>query len=191
MLPKRVGYLTVVCGPMYAGKTTELARHQRRARLGNLKTVIFRSKTDTRYAGLVTTHDATQIDSETITTDWEQSHRDDIKSGVRFIGLDEAQFFPSRMISDVLHWVQQGITVVAAGLDLTFDGMPFGVMPALMAHANEVVKLTAVCQRCKSQEGTRTFRTSGETSLVLVGAQAHYEARCAACWHEGLGAQAP
>lgn len=189
MLSKRVGRLTVCCGPMYAGKSTELLRHQRRARLGGLKTLVIRSKTDTRNPGMVRTHDDEKIVSDTYTTDWTHTLRDAVKPGVRFIGIDEAQFFTQRTVEDVCLWVRQGITVVAAGLDLTFDGMPFGIMPALMAHANEVVKLTAVCQRCKSSEGTHTFRTGRERGLILVGAQAHYEARCAVCWAEGRAAQ--
>lgn len=184
--PKRFGKLIVVCGPMFAGKTTELARYKTRADYGGLKTEMFRPKADTRSDG-IETHDGVKVRGlVNWRTEWASSHQGSLKPGVKFVGIDEAQFFGHHMVEDAVAWARRGLTVVAAGLDLTFEGKPFGPMPELMAQATEVIKLTSVCHVCKSTEATMTFRRGSDRRLVLVGAESSYEARCRVCWWEGM-----
>lgn len=184
--PKRFGKLIVVCGPMFAGKTTELARYVTRAHFGRLQTELFRPKADTRTPS-IQTHEGAEVRGRVLhLTEWKLSCRNDLRAGTKLVGIDEAQFFTEQMVRDAVDWAREGLTVVAAGLDLTFEGKPFGPMPSLMAQATEVIKLTSVCARCKSTEATMTFRKGQDRALVLVGASDEYEARCRVCWWEGM-----
>lgn len=174
-------HLEVICGPMFSGKSEELLRRLRRAQIAGYKTVLFRPKIDTTKL----THDNTRMDfiyAETIQDIL--IHSTTIPVGV--VGIDEIQFFPD------LEWVPKLATirtVIVAGLDTTFRYDPFGDVPQLMALADKLDKLTAVCNKCGADNATRTQRlnpdgtpasSAGET--VLVGEEDYYEARCRECW---------
>jgi thymidine kinase len=106
-----------------------------------------------------------------------------VRPNVRFVALDEAQFFLPAVLTTILDLVfERGVTVVAAGLSRDFRGEPFGAMPTLLAFADEIVSLTAVCHRCKSPNATMTGRLGAEQDTVLVGARERYEALCRWCW---------
>ncbi|HEY8477093.1 MAG TPA: thymidine kinase [Chloroflexota bacterium] len=185
----RVGRLTVVCGPMFAGKSTELLRRVKRAQRARIEVLVLKPDVDTRTAASVRSHDGDELGAVTFASaeDLRRHVARVTPGGRRLIAIDEAQFvsWPG-FVEAVLALVAGGDDVVVAGLDLDYAGAPFGPMPALMAYADEVVKLSAVCVQC-GHDANRTQRLvdgrpAGPGPQVLVGAGETYEPRCAACW---------
>lgn len=181
------GWLEVVCGSMFSGKTEELLRRVRRAAIAQQQVQLFKPAVDTRY-GLttVTSHDGLK---------WEAIVVDDSAELIRcvaktttVVAVDEVQFFDLGVIEVCNDLTHRGLRVIVAGLDTDFRGEPFGPLPTLMAQAEQVDKLHAICMRCGS-EASRTQRLIDgrpafyEDPIVMIGASESYEARCRAC-HE-------
>jgi len=177
------GRMEVITGPMFSGKSEELIRRLKRAQIARLRIASFKPEIDLRYQP-----DA--ISSHSAQTIWAVPVRDvDRLRAVLFpaldtvdvVGIDEAQFFDELLVGLAMELVEAGKRVVLAGLDTTFAGEPFAPMPALMAIADEVVKLSAVCMVCGAP-AIHTQRLGASQQLVVVGASGMYEARCRACF---------
>ena len=178
------GFIEVVCGSMFSGKTEELLRRIKRAQIARQKVQVFKPAIDNRYSNdHVQSHDANKILSKPV------ERASDIfrfvDDNTRVVGIDEAQFFDDEIVDVAQKLAYRGIRVIVAGLDLDFRGQPFGPMPKLLAVAEDVTKLSAVCMVC-GNPASRTQRTAGPMSSdarVIVGAKDMYEARCRFC-HE-------
>ena len=184
----RHGSLEVVCGPMFSGKSEELIRRVRRAEIAGLRALIVKPAVDDRYdVGHVVSHGGAKMRAVTAA-----SGADVVRLAAEYeaVGVDEAQFFDAGIVDAISDLVDRGARVVAAGLAQDFRGLPFGSMPTLLALADYVDKLEAVCHRCGGP-ATLTQRLvdgrpapfSGET--VQIGALDSYEARCRACYEPG------
>jgi thymidine kinase len=184
------GQVEVVCGSMFSGKTEELMRRLKRAQYARQKIQVFKPVLDQRYSvDHVQSHDANRILSIPVTSAKEILEK--LDDNTRVVGIDEAQFFDDTLVDVAQKLAYRGTRVILAGLDMDFRGQPFGPMPKLLAVAESVTKLSAVCVICGAP-ATRSQRMIGETSIpegasaeeqVLVGAHDYYEARCRFC-HE-------
>lgn len=175
------GSIEVVCGSMFSGKTEELIRRLNRAKIARLKVEIFSPKADTRYdENAIVSHNATSIPSTPVEN---ASSILLLASDVHVIGVDEAQFFDEELpdVCNVL--ANRGVRVIVAGLDMDFKGRPFGPMPAIMAMAESVTKLHAVCVRC-GNPAMYSYRLVPDESKVLLGEKESYEPRCRACYND-------
>jgi thymidine kinase len=177
------GWVEVICGCMFSGKTEELIRRLQRAQIANIPFQVFKPIIDDRYSkDCVASHDSTRIPSITIKEAVEiLDHLDDM---TRVVGIDEAQFFASSIVEVVERLANRGVRVIVAGLDLDYRGQPFGPMPQLLTIAEKITKLSAICVVC-GETATRTYRVSRGNSQVLVGAADHYQARCRRHHHFG------
>ncbi len=184
-LQLRDGWIEVICGNMYAGKTEELLRRIRRLEYAKKTVVVFKPKLDNRYSeGEVVSHNNERVRSINI------SNPKDIMKYVDplpyAIAIDEVQFLGPEVINICEELAYKGVRVIVAGLDKDFRGEPFGIMPELLARAEYVTKLQAICQVCGAP-ATRTQRIiNGKPAkytdpVILVGAKEHYEARCRHC----------
>ncbi|MHC1784299.1 MAG: thymidine kinase [Anaerolineaceae bacterium] len=176
------GSIEVVCGSMFCGKTEELIRRLRRAAIARQKVQVFKPVIDNRYSNeKVTSHAGTDFQAIPIKASGELLAKLDEDTTV--VGIDEVQFFDDQIVEIIDRLANRGIRVIAAGLDLDFRGEPFGCMPALMAKAEQVDKLQAICMVC-GEAGSRTQRlVNGAPAhyhdpIVIVGAAEMYEARC-------------
>jgi thymidine kinase len=178
----RRGWIEVICGSMFSGKTEELIRRLKRAKIANLKTEIFKPAIDTRYhEHNIVSHDenailSTPIDnSQTILL---------LANDVDVIGIDEAQFFDDQLpeVCDQLAW--SGARVIVAGLDMDYTGKPFGQMPFLLAKADYITKLHAICVKC-GNIASYSFRKSASGGQLLLGEKDLYEPRCRECYRKG------
>ena len=177
------GRIEVITGPMFSGKSEELIRRLKRARIAKQRVLCFKPDLDLRYhRTAIASHSAQTLEAVTVAT------VDDLKAALfpvidqfEVIGVDEAQFFDPSLVPLSLELVHQGKRVILAGLDTTFAGEPFPPIPDLMAIADEVAKLSAVCMQCGAP-AIHTQRLGSSQSLVLVGAAGIYEARCRACF---------
>jgi thymidine kinase len=172
------GWVEVICGCMFSGKTEELIRRMTRAQIARQKLQVFKPAIDVRYGReVVASHNSNKIQSLPVTNAHEiLTHLSD---GTRVVGIDEAQFFDSAVVEVVERLALRGIRVVVAGLDMDYLGRPFGPMPQLLAIAEQVTKLSAICVVCGAP-ATRSQRISPQEDTVLVGAHDSYEARCRA-----------
>jgi len=179
---QRSGWIEVVCGSMFSGKTEELLRRIRRARLAHLKVAIFKPAADTRYDEVqVVSHDQNAVASIVI------QHSSEILSycdDYAVIAIDEAQFFDKDLPRICERVVMKGIRVIIAGLDMDFMGRPFGPMPDLLAIAEYITKLHAICPHCGSL-ATHSYRLSTEEDTVVLGEKNNYEPRCRVCYQMG------
>jgi len=176
------GFVEVIAGSMFSGKTEELIRRLRRAQIAKQKIQVFKPALDTRYSeSKVTSHSGFNFEATPV-----QSSRDIlelVKEDTTVVAIDEAQFFDSEVIQVVHHLADHGIRVLVGGLDMDFRGEPFGPMPILMAQAERVDKLQAICMVC-GDSASRTQRLiDGKPAkyndpVVVVGASELYEARC-------------
>ena len=184
-----VGRLEVITGPMFSGKSEELIRRLKRARIARQRVACFKPDIDLRYhRTAIASHSAQTHDAVTVAN---TSH---LRSAlypqipeVEVVGIDEAQFFDDGIVQFALELVHMGKRVVMAGLDTTFSGDPFGPIPDLMAVSDEVTKLSAVCMVCGAP-AIHTQRISKSRELVVVGAAGVYEARCRTCFRPYLEA---
>lgn len=173
------GWIEVICGSMFSGKTEELIRRLKRARIARQKVEIFKPALDVRYdLQHVVSHDETMIQSTPVQA---ASQIILLASGVDVVGIDEAQFFDIELVSvcDIL--ADQGIRVIVAGLDMDFQGKPFGPMPSLLASAEFVTKVHAICMECGNL-AHYSFRTASEKKLVLLGETDSYVPLCRRCY---------
>ena len=179
----RSGWIEVVCGSMFSGKTEELIRRLRRAQIANKKVEIFKPTIDTRYHDTdVVSHNATAIRSTPIT------HSENIllyADGIEVIGVDEAQFMDAELPVVCEKLARRGIRVIVAGLDMDFEGKPFGPIPALLAIADYITKVHAICVQC-GDIAHFSYRKSADKNKVLLGEKDSYEPRCRACYHKGM-----
>jgi thymidine kinase len=186
--PTRGGWLEVVCGPMFSGKSEELIRRLRRAEIAGQRALIVKPLIDTRYdVGHVVSHAGAKMRAVAARDSGEVER---LAGGYDAVGIDEVQFFDDEIVDAIEALVAGGVRVVAAGLAQDFRGLPFGAMPTLLCVAEFVDKLEAVCHRCGGP-ATMTQRLvdgrpapfGGET--IQVGARDSYEARCRACHSAG------
>lgn len=183
--PKDHGWIEVVAGPMYSGKTEELIRRIRRAEIAKQKVQVFKPEIDNRYSKQdVVSHAGDKIQSVPVKSSKEILEK--LLDDTDVIGIDEAQFFDDFLVEIVSKIANNNRRVICAGLDMDFKGEPFGPMPKLMAIAEFVDKIQAVCMVCNNP-ATRTQRLiNGKPAkksdpVVLIGAQESYEARCRKC----------
>ena len=179
---QRSGWIEVICGSMFSGKTEELIRRVRRAKIANQKVIIFKPSTDIRYdEKKVVSHDQNAIDSCPI-----RSSKDIIKlsPGFDVIGIDEAQFFDMDLPDVVQQIALRGIRVIIAGLDMDYMGRPFGPVPQLLATSEYITKVHAICPHCGNL-ATHSYRLTDETDTVVLGEKDKYEPRCRTCYHMG------
>jgi thymidine kinase len=186
LFPERGGWLEVVCGPMFSGKSEELIRRLRRAEIAGQRALIVKPRLDNRFdIGHVVSHAGAKMRAVAVD---EPADIPGLVEGYDVVGIDEVQFFPAEIVLILDGLVEYGLRVVASGLDQDFRGLPFGAMPDLLCRAELVDKLQAVCHRCGGP-ATMTQRlvdglpaaADGET--IVVGALDSYEARCRSC-HE-------
>ena len=189
--PRQGGWLEVICGPMFSGKSEEMIRRLRRAEIAGQRVVIFKPRIDDRYdAADVVSHAGVRMRAVAVDGVAELVAR---SAGHDVVGIDEVQFFDGAIVEASLGLADRGVRVVVSGLDQDFRRLPFGVMPELLAHAEFVDKLQAVCHRCGGTATTtqrlvdgRPAPYSGDT--VVVGAAEQYEARCRDCHEPGADA---
>lgn len=169
----------MVCGSMFSGKTEELIRRLKRAKIANQKVQIFKPRVDTRYSEeSVVSHQGNSILSTPV-----DSARSILEKseGVEVVGIDEAQFFDEAIVDVVRQLAERGVRVIVAGLDMDFLGKPFGPMPALMATAEYVTKVHAICVRC-GDIAHYSHRLSKSDRLVELGEEHVYEPVCRHCF---------
>ena len=170
------GGIEVVCGPMFSGKTEELIRRVKRAQIAKQRVQIFKPAIDVRYDETkVVSHSAQAIQSEPVEKSTDILVR--LKDTTRVVAIDEVQFFDMEIVKVVTKLANRGYRVICAGLDLDYRSEPFGPMPALLARADSVQKIQAICTVCGAP-ATRSQRLSDCTDTVLLGETDAYEARC-------------
>ncbi|HEY4651375.1 MAG TPA: thymidine kinase [Pontibacter sp.] len=180
---QRRGWIEVICGSMFSGKTEELIRRLNRATIAKQKVEIFKPSLDKRYHDEdVVSHNANSIRSTPI--DFAQDMLL-LGGSCDVVGIDEAQFFDDGLAEVCVKLANSGVRVIAAGLDMDYLGKPFGPMPALMAVAEYVTKVHAICVQC-GDIATYSFRSVASEQQVLLGETDSYEARCRHCFLEGL-----
>ena len=180
---KKSGCIEVVCGSMFSGKTEELIRRLRRAQFANQKIAIFKPSIDKRYSDVeVVSHDFHKITSKPIK---EASQMLDIDPEVQVVGIDEAQFFGEELVEVCQTLADRGVRVIAAGLDTDCKGVPFGPIPKLMAVAEDVQKVHAICVKCGNL-ANHSHRLSKSKNLVLLGEKDVYEPLCRECFNKAL-----
>ncbi len=179
---QRSGWIEVICGSMFSGKTEELIRRLKRAKFANQKVEIFKPMKDKRYHETkVVSHDENAI----LSTPVESSSKIlEIAKDIRVIGIDEAQFFDDRLPQVCETLALRGVRLIVAGLDMDFKGIPFGPMPALLAMAEYVTKVHAICPHCGNL-ATHSYRLSEEQETVVLGEKDKYEPRCRICYQMG------
>ena len=183
------GRIEVICGPMFSGKSEELIRRLRRATIARKRVVCFKPIIDTRYhPTAVASHSQMTIEAIPVKNVAEIVDSPQFDAGIDVIGIDEAQFFEPRIVPFVEGLVHKGKRIIIAGLDTTYTGEPFAPLPDLMAIADEVLKLAAVCMKCGAP-AIHTQRLRGGTERVVVGAAGLYEARCRLCFEPELPAR--
>jgi len=175
---ERRGWIEVIGGSMFSGKTEELIRRLKRAKIANLKVEIYKPATDTRFdVNKVVSHDANSIDSIAVVNANEILT---LAKEADVIGIDEAQFFDKGIIKVCETLMMQGKRVIVAGLDMDYLGNPFGPMPQLLAVADFITKLHAICVKC-GHLANISYRTSDEAGTVVLGEKNNYEPRCRIC----------
>ena len=175
------GCIEVITGGMFSGKSEELLRRLRRALIARQRVQVFRIVTDTRdgEVDVLTTRDNRSLSAETVASSDEM--REKLTLGVEVVGIDEAQFFDAGLVGLATELADLGVRVIVAGLDLDFRRRPFGPIPELMAIAEYVDKMHAVCVRCGAA-AQYSLRIAGGDQQVLVGDVETYEARCRRCY---------
>ena len=178
----KTGWIEVVCGSMFSGKTEELIRRLKRAKFANLKTEIFKPQIDTRYHETeVVSHDDNSITRTTVPSSQNILL---LSNDVQVVGIDEAQFFDEGLPDVCEQLAANGIRVIVAGLDMDFLGRPFGPIPALLAKAEYITKVHAICVRCGAL-ANHSYRLVESDSKVLLGEKESYEPRCRECCVKG------
>lgn len=181
----RRGCIEVVCGSMFSGKTEELIRRIKRARLARQRVLLFKPRIDNRYDDVkVVSHEGLKAEATAVSSSTELLSFVDLETA-QVVGIDEAQFFDEAILDAAEKLANAGIRVICAGLDQDYRGRPFGPMAALMSIAEYVTKLHAVCNRCGA-EASRSQRLVGTEGQLFVGGAADYEPRCRRCFVPGV-----
>jgi len=189
------GRLEVITGCMFSGKSEELIRKVERANIARQNTLIFKPSLDDRYSEkMVETHYGRGLDAKLLPSEEETTEKlkevteEKALKDANLVAFDEGNFFSYQLLTLIKNLINKDKRVIVAGLDLTFAGEPFHPMPALMAEADELVKLHAVCNKCGDLNATRTQRlidgepAPADDKLIKVGGKGDYEARCRECW---------
>jgi thymidine kinase len=180
---EQFGWIEVICGSMFSGKTEELIRRLKRAQFARQKVEIFKPAIDKRYdEEMVVSHDANEIRSTPVPS---ASHIPMLADGCDVVGIDEAQFFDDEIVSVCNDLANRGIRVIVAGLDMDFKGNPFGPMPNLMATAEYVTKVHAVCTRTGNL-AQYSYRKSVNDDLVFLGETEEYEPLSRAAYYKAM-----
>jgi thymidine kinase len=177
------GWIEVICGSMFSGKTEELIRRLKRVEIANLRMKVFKPAIDKRFHEMqIISHDENRITSMPLDNAKEiLKYCDDVE----VVGIDEAQFFDDGLPAVCDQLAKEGIRVIVAGLDMDFKGNPFGPVPDLLSKADYITKLHAICVRC-GNIASFSYRKTTEESQVLLGAKDLYEPRCRKCFFEGM-----
>lgn len=179
-----LGWIEVVCGPMFSGKSEELIRRLRRAEIARQRVQIFKPRIDERYsADHIVSHSELKIRSEAVKDAAELLARVDLRTEI--IGIDEAQFLGAEIVPAVVRLADMGKRIIIAGLDTDYLGRPFHPMPELLAIADEITKTLAICMQC-GNPAKHTQRLVASEDLIVVGAAGMYEARCRRCFEPNL-----
>ncbi len=178
---RKQGWIEVIAGSMFSGKTEELIRRMKRAKIAQQKTMIFKPKVDTRYSeDKVVSHNANSIDSIPVAKAQDILQ---LANGYEVIGIDEAQFFSDILVEVCNRLADKGIRVIVAGLDMDFAGKPFGPIPRLFAIAEYVSKVHAICMRCGNL-AQYSHRLSDNDKQFLLGEKDMYEPLCRKCYNK-------
>lgn len=176
------GSIEVICGSMFSGKTEELIRRLRRAEIAKFTVEIFKPAIDTRYDDkAIVSHDLNSIQSTPVNSSESILL---LSNNVQVVGIDEAQFFDDELPSVCVKLAAKGVRVIVAGLDMDFMGQPFGPMPNLMAIAEYVTKVQAVCVQC-GNAASHSYRKIENENQVMLGEKESYEPRCRICFNLG------
>ncbi len=179
-----IGWIEVVCGPMFSGKSEELIRRLRRAEIARQRVQIFKPGIDQRFSqDHIVSHSDLKIRSESVKDSAEVMARVDVRTEV--IGIDEAQFLGTGIIEIVVRLADMGKRIIVAGLDTDYLGRPFHPMPELLAVADDITKVLAICMQC-GNPAKHTQRLVQSEDLIVVGATGMYEARCRRCFEPHL-----
>jgi len=177
--PRNAGWIEVICGSMFSGKTEELIRRIRRAQIAKMDTIIFKPKIDDRYSPEhIVSHNQMKLNSKIVETSDEILTK---SQKAEVVAIDEAQFFDDDIVEICKILAKQKKRVIVAGLDTDYRGEPFGPMPNLICEADYVDKLRAICVKC-GNPATYTQRTSKDSERVVIGETDIYEARCRNCY---------
>ncbi|HEY0322253.1 MAG TPA: thymidine kinase [Pyrinomonadaceae bacterium] len=179
-LRPQTGWIEVIAGSMFSGKSEELIRRLKRAKIARQKVQVFKPKIDNRYSqDHIVSHSEMRHESSTVETAAELLAK--VERGTEVVGIDEGQFFDNELVQVVNELAHRGIRVIIAGLDQDYTGKPFEPMPHLLAIAEYITKTHAICVRC-GQTANYSQRTVNVEGRVVVGAADAYEARCRACF---------
>jgi thymidine kinase len=182
-----IGWIEVICGPMFSGKSEELMRRLRRAKIARKRVQVFKPVIDNRYsADEIVSHGDIRMKSVTVQTPAEILRLLDWRTQV--VGVDEANFLGDELIDVSRQLADSGKQVILAGLDTDFMGRPFGPIPELLAQAESITKTLAICMRC-GNPAKHTQRLVESDDLIVVGAGGMYEARCRRCFEPGIPKQ--
>jgi thymidine kinase len=182
-----VGWIEVICGPMFSGKSEELIRRLRRAMIARKRVEVFKPAIDNRYSQTeIVSHGDLRMNSQCVANPSEILERIDWRAEV--IGIDESNFLGEGLVDAAQRLADSGKQVVIAGLDTDYMGRPFPPMPELLAHAESITKTLAICVRC-GNPAKHTQRLRGSEDLIVVGAADMYEARCRRCFEPGIPKQ--
>ena len=174
------GYIEVICGPMFSGKTEELIRRIKKADFTKKKVIVFKPEIDKRYSNdFIVSHNDEKIKCVRIKNIEEINKYLDSD----IFAFDETQFFNQKIVDICLNLIKDGKRVIIAGLDRDSNAKPFGPMPDILAHADYVTKLNAVCTQC-GDVATFSYRTVKDNKQILVGESEKYEARCVTCFYK-------
>ena len=179
LTPINSGWIEVICGTMFSGKTEELIRRLRRAQIAKMSTTIFKPLFDTRYSDTqIVSHNQMKMDSRLVKSSAEILP---LSQDSKVVGIDEAQFFDDDLLPICKELASNGTRVIVAGLDTDYRGLPFGPMPELMCEADYLDKLRAICVKC-GNPATYTQRRTKDSEQILIGETDIYEARCRNCF---------
>ena len=179
LTPINSGWIEVICGTMFSGKTEELIRRLRRAQIAKMATTIFKPLVDTRYSDTqIVSHNQMKMDSRLVESSPEILP---LSQGSKVVGIDEAQFIDNDLLPICKELASNGVRVIVAGLDTDYRGLPFGPMPELMCEADYLDKLRAICVKC-GNPATYTQRRTKDSEQILIGETDIYEARCRNCF---------
>jgi thymidine kinase len=188
ILRGNAGWIEVVCGPMFSGKSEELIRRLRRAMIARKRVEVFKPVIDDRYsADEIVSHGDLRMHSQVVQSATEIPERIDWRAEV--VGIDEANFLGPQLVEVAQRLADSGKQVIIAGLDTDYMGRPFPPVPDLLAHAESITKTLAICVRC-GNPAKHTQRLRGSNDLIVVGAGDMYEARCRRCFEPGIPKQA-
>ena len=175
------GWIEVICGSMFSGKTEELIRRLKRAKIANLDIEIFKPAMDQRFhESKIVSHDTNMVQARIVANSEEIMS---LANGMNVVGMDEVQFFDKGIVDVCEQLALKGVRVIAAGLDMDYSGKPFGPVPDLLAVADYITKVHAICVKCGNIANISYRKTSNEEQ-VFLGASDYYEPRCRKCYHE-------